>query len=226
VAVEIRRVRAGITNTFVLRERGTVVVDPGGPSGGRAALRRILTFLGTPPRLDLVLITHGHFDHRAAADMLRAATGAPVAVHQADVHLLVAGRPIWPGGVTRWGRVLRRALGPVVGAMRARSLEPDVLVDDEGIDLWAYGVSGRVVHTPGHTRGSVSVVLTSGDAFVGDLAMNRLPLCLRPSLGLFAEDPLELRASWQRLIDLGVRMVYPAHGRPFPASALSTPPSP
>ncbi len=219
MAVEVLRVRVGITNVYVLRDRGTVVVDPGGPPGGGAAVRRILPLLGIPPRLDLIVITHGQVDHRNAAAKLRDATGAPVAVHRADLPLLVAGPPIWPGGVTPWGRLLRAALDPLVSSITAEHLRADMLLDDQGLDLAAYGVPGRVLHTPGHTQGSVSVVLASGEAFVGDLAMNRLPLCWRPSLGIFAESPQQLRTSWQFLVGHGVRTVYPAHGRPFPVSA-------
>ncbi len=93
--------------------------------------------------------------------------------------------------------------------MRAEHLHADLLLDDRGLDLAAYGVPGRVLHTPGHTQGSVSVVLASGEAFVGDLAMNRLPLCRRPSLGIFAEAPQQQSASWQSVVAHGVRTVYP-----------------
>jgi hydroxyacylglutathione hydrolase len=43
------------------------------------------------------------------------------------------------------------------------------------MDLLEFGVDGRIVHTPGHTSGSISLLLDSGEAFVGDLAVNYLP---------------------------------------------------
>jgi glyoxylase-like metal-dependent hydrolase (beta-lactamase superfamily II) len=43
---------------------------------------------------------------------------------------------------------------------------------------------------------------------------------LRPRFGVFAHEPELVPASWRRLLEMGVRTVYPAHGRPFPASAL------
>jgi glyoxylase-like metal-dependent hydrolase (beta-lactamase superfamily II) len=104
--------------------------------------------------------------------------------------------------------------------LRVPTLVPDILVGDEGLDLAPYGVDGRVVHTPGHSPGSLSVVLPSGEAFVGDLAMNGAPMCLHPRFGVFAQDPDIVLASWRSLVAMGVRTVYPAHGRPFPASAL------
>jgi hydroxyacylglutathione hydrolase len=223
MGTEILRVRAGITNIYILRDRGTILVDPGGPPGGAAALRRVLPLLGTPPRLDLMVITHGHFDHFGAAPRIREATRARTAIHQADAPWLSTGRPVWPAGVTRWGRIVRTALGPVVLRTPSAIFEPDLRLTSEDFDLGPFGVDGRVVHTPGHSPGSVSILLPSGDAFVGDLAMNGLPFSLRPTLGIFAHDPEQMPASWRHLLGLGVRTIHPAHGRPFPAVALRLP---
>jgi glyoxylase-like metal-dependent hydrolase (beta-lactamase superfamily II) len=44
--------------------------------------------------------------------------------------------------------------------------------------------------------------------------------CIPPSFGVFADDPEQNRESWQRLRELGARMLYPAHGKPFPADVL------
>jgi hydroxyacylglutathione hydrolase len=224
MGTETLRVRAGITNLYVIRDRGTILVDPGGPPGGHAAVRRVLPLLGTPPRLDLIVITHAHFDHFAAAPRLRELTRAPIAVHEADAPWLCTGRPVWPAGTTRWGRILRTTLGPL--ALRAPSavLEPDLRLTNDDFDLGQFGVEGRVVHTPGHSPGSVSIVMASGDAFVGDLAMNGLPFSIRPTLGIFAHAPEQMPASWQHLLSLGVRTVHPAHGRAFQAHALRPPP--
>jgi hydroxyacylglutathione hydrolase len=223
VSVRIETVRAGLTNIYVLREKGTVLVDPGGPTRRAAGLRKVLPRLGSPPRLDLMVITHGHFDHVASAVGLREATRAEVAVHRSDAEWLMAGEVVWPRGVTRWGKIFRNVLGSLMTPfLKVTAFEPDLLLGDDGLDLEPYGVTGRVVHTPGHTPGSVSVVLSSGDAFVGDLAMNGLPFCLRPSFGIFAHQPELVPESWRRLLGLGVRTVYPAHGRPFPASALAS----
>ncbi len=81
-------------------------------------------------------------------------------------------------------------------------------------------IKGKIVFTPGHSPGSISVVLDSGDAFVGDMAMNGLPLTTRPNLPIFAEDMTAVKNSWRKLIDKGVKKIYPAHGKPFPIEKL------
>jgi glyoxylase-like metal-dependent hydrolase (beta-lactamase superfamily II) len=73
----------------------------------------------------------------------------------------------------------------------------------------------KIIYTPGHSLGSVSVLLNTGDAFVGDLAMSAFPACLSPGLTIFADDFQKLKKSCQVLIDKGAKRIYPAHGKPF-----------
>lgn len=222
MGVRIDTVRCGVTNTFLIRDRGAILVDPGGPRMGRAVLRKLSRLLGDSPPVGLMVATHGHFDHIGAAAELRAGLGAPLAVHRGEAGWVETGTFQWPGGVTRWGRVMRHTLGPFFSRFgRFEPTDVDLVIDDDGLDLGPYGVDGRVVPTPGHSPGSVSVLLAGGEAFVGDLAMNGPPMCLRPSFGIFAHQPGLVPGSWQRLLDLGAQTIYPAHGRPFPASSLA-----
>jgi glyoxylase-like metal-dependent hydrolase (beta-lactamase superfamily II) len=98
--------------------------------------------------------------------------------------------------------------------------EAGFLLDGEDLSLASYGIPGSIVHTPGHTRGSVSVVLDTGEAIVGDLAMNAVPLRFGPGLPVIAEDWPTVLASWRMLLARGVTTVYPAHGKPFPAEVI------
>jgi glyoxylase-like metal-dependent hydrolase (beta-lactamase superfamily II) len=96
----------------------------------------------------------------------------------------------------------------------------DIAVPDEGMSLEPYGVRGSVLHTPGHSPGSLTILLESGDALVGDLAMNQFPLRIGPGLPIFAEELPRLKASIERLLALGATTIHPAHGRAFPAAVL------
>ena len=98
--------------------------------------------------------------------------------------------------------------------------EVDVLLGDEGLSLAEYGIPGKILHTPGHSVGSVSVLLNTGEVFVGDLGMNRFPLRLSPGPAILGDEPDEISASWKLLLEHGITTVYPAHGKPFPANVI------
>ncbi|MCX6575351.1 MAG: MBL fold metallo-hydrolase, partial [Candidatus Aminicenantes bacterium] len=68
--------------------------------------------------------------------------------------------------------------------------------------LHRIGISGEVVHTPGHSEESISVFLDSGDVFIGDL---------RPENQVM-EDDITSKTSWLKLKKLGVKRINPGHG--------------
>ncbi len=122
--------------------------------------------------------------------------------------------------VTVWGQIFRAIMTPFLPLVHFPAADVNVLLGNEGMSLGGYGIGGKIIYTPGHSIGSVSVLLDSGDAFVGDLAMNEFPLRLRPGLPIFAEDVEKVEASWRRLLDEGAKTVYPAHGKPFAADVM------
>jgi glyoxylase-like metal-dependent hydrolase (beta-lactamase superfamily II) len=90
--------------------------------------------------------------------------------------------------------------------------QPDILVD-EGADLAAYGLDAQVLHTPGHTTGSIAILTADGDLFAGDTLMNAKKSFI---VSGWAQDHDELASSIERLMALPIRTVYPGHLKPFP----------
>ncbi len=76
------------------------------------------------------------------------------------------------------------------------AFEPDILIDGP-LELEEYGVRGRVIPTPGHSPGCVSVLLKSGDAIAGDLIFPSIP-SEKPSLTFWADDPAEAQKEHQK----------------------------
>jgi len=81
----------------------------------------------------------------------------------------------------------------------------------DGDDLSQYGLDGRVVYIPGHTTGSIGVLTGEGDFFCGDLLTNSG----RPEKNRLVDNEAEMDASIEKLKTLGVKTVYPGHGKPF-----------
>lgn len=86
-----------------------------------------------------------------------------------------------------------------------------VPVDESRAFLRALGFDGQLVHTPGHSDDSVSLLLDSGEVFTGDLT--------HPAF-MTEETTAVVTASWTRLRELGATTVYAGHGpvRPMPAA--------
>ena len=125
-----------------------------------------------------------------------------------------------PPAVTLWGIVFGSFLNKWSKKFEIEPCDVDIALVDEEMSLEKFGIDGKIVHTPGHSIGSISVILSSGEAFVGDMAMNGPPLTLGPNLPIFAENNELLLKSWKKLIDLGVKQIFPAHGNDFPIEKL------
>jgi hydroxyacylglutathione hydrolase len=138
-------------NCYILGDEATreaVVIDPGGDEA------EILDTLDhNNLQLKLIIDTHGHFDHVDANQPLKDATGAKIAIHEADAQML--DKP--------------SAEAMFFTGNRLRLSQPDILLK-EG-DILTFGQYRlRVLHTPGHTPGGISLVLENHTyVYVGDL---------------------------------------------------------
>ena len=221
MSVNIFSFSFGVNDCYVIRDKGTIMID-GGPPGKRDDFVKSIEKISMKPEeIKLIVITHGHIDHIGSAKDIKELTGAKIAMHKLDKDSLEAGdskiaHKVKAADGSRWGSFLTgmsRLAAPFAG--NAPTAGVDLVVEDDGLSLKDYGISGQIVYTPGHTTGSISVLLDSGEAFVGDLAMNRIPFRRGPGLPVLADDIGRVKESWQRLIGLGAKTVYPGHGKPF-----------
>ena len=207
-----------MVNCFILGDeasREAVVIDPGGSVGN------IISILNENKlKLRYIINTHGHWDHIGSARDMKQVTGAEIALHQREKDWLEKALKSQPPGATTFGRIVTLIVKMFLPFVHIPATNVDIVLDDEGLSLSEYGIPGRIVHTPGHSPGSVSVLLETGDAFVGDLAMNIPLLRSSPGFPIFAEDMQQVKASWRRLLDEGVGTVYPAVGKPFSADII------
>lgn len=209
-----------IANTYLLRGTRCVLVDTGNPGSEQTILRQLARHGVQPHDIALILLTHGHGDHFGSAAALRALTGAPVAIHHCDAGALRAGRNPPLRATGRSGRVLR--LMPFI-RQASPPVEPDIVIDGP-FDLSAYGVAGTVLATPGHTPGSLSVLLPDRSAIVGDLLMGGyMAGKLRPHVPndhYFIDDLAQARASLRLVLNHDPERLYVGHGGPLTATAV------
>lgn len=213
--MEIRKVKSGITNCYIIGDKNKILIDTGMPGEYDKFTQSLKELNISPKQISWIILTHGHWDHIGNAKMLKDLTGAKIIAHKNDRALIEEGRKFMPPGVTKWGKTLRPVLSLMLKRFSIEATEVDIEINDKDYSLEEFGMKGKIVHTPGHSPGSLSVVLDSGEAFVGDMAMNAIPLTICPALPVFAEDLPLVKTSWRNLISKGVTKIFPAHGDAF-----------
>ncbi|MHB0857605.1 MAG: MBL fold metallo-hydrolase [Anaerolineae bacterium] len=180
------------TNCYlVVSERGreALVVDPGGD------LERILAAVErAKATVQLVVLTHFHFDHLLAAEGLCSQTGAPLAIHHREAELLTNPPPLF------------RLFAPDV----PEGLKADRLL--HGGDILTIGdVEAHILETPGHSPGGISVWLPQGTAVLSGDALFREGVGRTDFPGSSQSQLAEsIRQSLFTLPD--ETAVYPGHG--------------
>ena len=183
-----------LSNCYAVISRGAdgvnhaAIIDPSSPAD------KICEFLDSKDaRLDMIILTHGHFDHIMSLDNLKKRTAAPVYVHTDDAELL--------------GDSQKNAYS-LFFSDKFVAQNADVLLHDG--DVLVLGDKElKVIHLPGHTEGSIGLL---GDSFIltGDTLFDR-------GVGrsdLYGGNSIKLYSSISRLGELDPTLkIYPGHGK-------------
>jgi glyoxylase-like metal-dependent hydrolase (beta-lactamase superfamily II) len=215
---EVFSVRSSFVNAYIVRGERAIIIDTGLPGFGEKILAKMGEHGIKPGDVSLILITHGHHDHYGSAAFLKEKTGAPVAIHKEDAGALRTGvnPPLYPVGAI--GKVMEFASG-MIKAPKVQCIEPDILIEDE-MDLAKFGIDGRVIPTPGHTSGCVTVLLAGGCALQGDMIFGGLLRKHSPGFPPFCRDRQQLLKSIQLILDKNPKIIYAGHGGPFTAGQV------
>lgn len=177
--------------------RGKLMVDAGW-AGSLPKLKSQLKRYGIGlDQIRYVMITHNHPDHAGLTQEIKQASQARLVILEKQIPFLENLKAFYGGK----------------GVYEPIRIEADdlVLKSSNRADLNRIGVQGEIIETPGHSDDSVSLVLDSGIAFIGDL---------HPP-DFVQDDARQVTCqSWKKLQKLGVETVYPAHGIPFRIDSL------
>lgn len=222
MTTKFHTIRLGTCNSYLIEGQDGYLLIDAGNSNKEEKFIRLLKKIGiSPASIKLIVVTHVHFDHVGSLNEIKKLCNCPVAVHERETALLKSGKVVIPPGTNPVGKSLSW-LGNKLprGLFKFSPVDPEIIISREFL-LDDYGFSGRIIPTPGHTEGSISVLFYDGLAFVGDLTINYLPFNLGPVFPPFAGNTKELLVSWKKILNEGVKFILPGHGTGFDVNMLS-----
>lgn len=204
----VHHVDGSNANSYLVEEAdgSLTLVDAGMQSDGKKILEYItMKMIRKPSEVKTIVLTHCHVDHVRGAAALKAATGAKVAVHEADADFVSGKAPSpRPGGAIGF---VFRLMSPF---FRVTPVEADIrLKEGDKVGRLA------VIHTPGHTPGSIALYDSGGRVlFVGD-TLRYLKGTLQGPPPQFSLDMGQAKVSVERLSELDFDVLLSGHGDPL-----------
>jgi hydroxyacylglutathione hydrolase len=209
-------VLSGRSNVFLLTGSGKNILIDGSPGNKWTRLESSLKKLNIN-KLDYMILTHTHYDHAENAARIQNRFGAAVIVNQREGRYLQKGENIIPHGTIFLTRLLVEKFGRIfLTRMNYEPCQPDILVD-QYFDMREMGINAYIIHTPGHSPGSQSIIVDDEIALTGDAMFGIFPRSVFPP---FADREDELIKSWGKLIETGCNIFLPSHGTSSSRSLL------
>jgi hydroxyacylglutathione hydrolase len=217
----VQPVKFGHSNVYFIRtDNGHILVDAGMPGDTKELDEVFATASVEPNSIRLIVVTHGHMDHMGLLAYAKETTGAKVLCHQSLSEKLADGEIEATVAQNSFGHFLNLMTGilEMTGRTDIEGVTPDILVDDM-FDLSEYGLSSKIIHTPGHSQGSMSIILDNGETLVGDMVRDEGDGEIGP--GMFYEDKETLIASLEDVALFDSRTIYLSHGNTIDNTGLN-----
>lgn len=210
----IERVELGIVNAYLMINKdGAVLID----TGMRDCRRKIEDILGRYNMdlsdIQLIILTHSHLDHLGGLNDIRQASKAPVMMSRIEYDAYKQGVDDITY-ITSLGKLIKGLVGKAFRIKGVSPIEGPELLIDQSYDLAVFGFRAKVLLTPGHTKGSLSVLTAQGEALIGDLLMEMYPW-QGPGKPIIASDLNRVKKSVTQLMTLGTKKFYLAHGSEY-----------
>jgi glyoxylase-like metal-dependent hydrolase (beta-lactamase superfamily II) len=220
-------IRLSPTNCFLIKiPVGYLLIDTSFPSQFGEFTEQLKKNNIDPSEIKYLLLTHHHDDHAGFAAALKELTNCTLIVHEKAIPALRDGILI---SKNKPLNLRVKATMAIYNIIKRRNFKiapvkmgnKDIIISkDDDTLLWNIGIEGKIIRTPGHTVDSISVILSNGDAFVGDVCMNFLNFCGIHYRPIWLYDQNIVFDSWQKIIENGAKTIYPAHGKPFQVEEL------
>lgn len=223
-------IRLSMSTIFLIScDDGYLQIDTGYEKDYPLYLRNLRRAGVTLDEIRFLFLSHHHDDHAGFLNDLTRDTNVTIIAHQESIELLATGE----NDKTRGGGYVSRIV-KVLADLKMR-LDPewtltfppfkirsnDILISgDDNRRLRQLGISGKILYTPGHCIDHIALVLDSGEVFCGDAAADMLRWAGTKYCTVFMTHMLDGYRSWEKMLNNGTTIIYPAHGKPFPSQKL------
>lgn len=222
----VQSLKLGWTRCYLLKcKGGYLLIDTDYPVYYRRFKRKLANLGIVISDIKYLLLTHHHDDHAGFGAELVRSIGCRVIAHRKALLPLKQGKA--KGTYKPVNRRSQIALTFYTLFHQEYNFPPltltprDIVIEGDNDSLLkGIGVDGVILHTPGHSSDSISVVLSDGSAVVGDAAMNFLRWTGMGHRPIIIQNITTMYESWRKLRERGARVIYPSHGRPFSATKL------
>ncbi len=180
----ITRLLRGRSNVFLVEGNNKRILIDTSPGNKWTKLKLRLKNLGIN-KINYLILTHTHYDHAGNASKIKRLFEAKVIVNKQEVLFLQSGEMSIPSGTNLITKFIVNNIAPLLQSkLNYEPCQADIIVD-QYLDLNELGINGIIIHTPGHSPGSQSVIIDNEIAIVGDAMFGIFPGSIYPS---YAED--------------------------------------
>jgi glyoxylase-like metal-dependent hydrolase (beta-lactamase superfamily II) len=194
------------------------MVDAGSPHDWKALNQALAKHHLKMSDISMLILSHGHGDHAALSKAIRDSSHCKIVVGRGDLPMVRNGH----NDKLKSNNMTAVLMKPIID-FKYPPFEPDIVVDS-ALDLHPYGLAGRVLAVPGHTPGSLAVVLDDKRALVGDMMLGGifggLFFAGKPGEHYFHADKEADHKRLSELLALGVKSFYLGHGGPVERDAV------
>lgn len=205
----IHEIDTRAARSYMVVEDQLTIIDTGMSGSDKKIIEYVKNVLKRDPTdIKTVIITHHHFDHVGSLDKIKKLTGARVAIHKDDADYISGKKDhevsVFVNFMVKFFKII----------YRIKPVEPDIILED-GDQIGQF----RVIHTPGHTPGSICLYNPQTKViFVGDNLRYTKGKIKGPGARLLPE-PDKYKESMEKLAELDIEVIICGHTRPITSHA-------
>lgn len=212
ISNNIYQISLGWVNVFVIEDNGLTLIDTGSKGSAGKIFSAIKNSGKNPYDIKRIILTHAHPDHTGSAEEIKRILGVPVMAHREDAKIMRYGiacrkEICLTPGLKNW------LIYELVIKRSGINIEP-VNIDEQLSDHDLLPLLGgvRVIHTPGHSKGHISLLAENEEVLIaGDLLSNNMGL----GLSVIYENMAEGISSILNVTDLDFDKMVFGHGKPI-----------